>query len=182
MCNFGEDKEDSLIPDEKSYFWKFRRMGSLSQKWRLKDCTCLSWQTKAGTGFSLICIMGPDEKESSLNNWASKRKKKWGNSHGPTYTTVRNNNFVMLLPHLRKGGCRIGSSHRSVWAGWGRKGAAEGDCTSGSFQGQGMDSVSQESLSDLVMDNCLSTGKGVSCGLPSRGIPKGKRSEREMVP
>lgn len=95
--------------------------------------------------------------------------------------TIRNDNFVMLLPHLRKGRCRIGS-HRSVWAGWGRKGAAEGDCTSSSFQEQGMDPVSQESLSDLVMDNCLSTGKVVSHGLPSLGISKGKRSERERAP
>lgn len=95
--------------------------------------------------------------------------------------TVRNNDFVMLLPHLRKGGCRIGS-HRSMWAGWGKRGAAEGDCTSGSFQEQGMDSVSQESLSDLMMGNCLSTGKGVSHGLPSLGIPKEKRSEREIAP
>lgn len=95
--------------------------------------------------------------------------------------TVRNSTFVMVLPHLRKGGCRIGSC-RSMWAGWGRKGAAEGDCTSGSLQEQGMDSVSQESLSDLAMHNCPGTGKGVSHGLPSLGIPKGKRSEREMAP
>lgn len=95
--------------------------------------------------------------------------------------TVRNSSFVMVLPHLRKGGCRIGSC-RSMWAGWGRKGAAEGDCTSGSLQEQGMDSVSQESLSDLAMHNCPGTGKGVSHGLPSLGIPKGKRSEREMAP
>lgn len=125
--------------------------------------------------------MRPDEKKSSLNNWASKRQKKWVNSCGSTYISVRNNNFVMLLPRLRKGGCRIGS-HKPVWAGWGRKGAAEGDCTSGSLQEQGLDSLSQESLSDLEMDNCLSTGEGVSHGLPSLRIPKGKRSEREMAP
>lgn len=65
-----------------------------------------------------------------------------------------------------------------MWARWGRKEAAEGDCTSVHLQEHGMDSVSQESLSDLVMDNCLSTGKGVSCGLPSLEIAKGKRSER----
>lgn len=120
--------------------------------------------------------MGPDEKKITLNNWASKRQKKWVNSCGPTYMSVRNNNFVMLRPRLRKGGCRIGS-HKPVWAGWGRKGAAEG-----SLQEQGLDSLSQESLSDLEMDNCLSTGEGVSHGLPSLRIPKGKRSEREMAP
>lgn len=95
--------------------------------------------------------------------------------------TVRNNNFVMPLLHLGKGGCRIGS-HRSMQAGWGSNRAAEGDCTSVSLQEQGMDSVSQESLSDLVMDNCLSTGKGVSRGLPCLEIAKGKRSERQMAP
>lgn len=91
--------------------------------------------------------------------------------------TVRNNNFVMLLPYLRKGGC-----HMSLWAGWGRKGAAEGDCTSSSLQEQGMDSVSQESLSDLVMDNCLSNGKGVSCGLPSLETAKGKDLKEKWLP
>lgn len=117
--------------------------------------------------------MGPDEKKSSLNNWASKRQKKWGNSWGPTYMTLKNNSFVVLLPHLRMGGHRIGS-HRSMWAGWGRKGAAEEDCTSRGLQEQGMDSVSQESLSDLVMDNCLSTEESCFVWLALLGDTKRK--------